>query len=290
MNFKKPGKQALILALLLLLLTAGVSAAAADGAVIGQVETFTPSNTGSGSLCDDSGLGAAVADAARAATGADIAVMSGGDLAGNLRPGPATWDDLRFVFTADRPLMTADVTADQLYALLEFCLSHVCVDLRSLRVDESASAFDAFPQLSGCTLRYDVSAPVGQRIRALTLDSGEKLARGDSRTLRLVCTDHLLSGGYGSYGDPIEGQPAGLTACGALADYVAAGKMGDYTDAERVTRIGSADVTIASELGLNGLLILLCAIGAFIMGAKYRGRERRSLFEKPTAEFNAITE
>ena len=66
--------------------------------------------------------------------------------------------------------------------------------------------------------------------------------------------------------------------------------MGDYTDAERVTRIGSADVTIASELGLNGLLILLCAIGAFIMGAKYRGRERRSLFEKPTTEFNAITE
>ena len=289
MRYKHCKRWAALILTLSVLLAVGASAAA-SGAVIGQVGSFAPSNVGEGSLCDDSGLGAAVADAARAAACVDVAVMNGGDLAGNLRPGEVTWEELLFLFTEDRPLVTASVSVEQLYTLLEFCLSRMCVDPVSLRMDEEASAFAAFPQLSGCTLRYDISAPVGERIVSLTLDSGEALARDDTRTLRIVCTDYLLVGGYGGYGEPIDAEPLGLTACEALARYVADGSMGDYTEAERVKRVGSADVTIASELGLNGLLILLVAIGAFIMGAKYRGKERRSLFDRPSNEFHTIPE
>lgn len=247
-----------------------------DGDVVGWVTAVTLSGGDYGSLADESPLGAAAADAAAYAAGTQLAIINGGDLAGVLRAGDATMEQVKSVLPYDRELAVCKVTPAQLKELLEFCLSRMTVDNSDLSIDYEASVFEAFPQVSGFTLRYDVSAPVGERVLSVWLDSGRELEMDDESTLyALTCSAHLLSGGYGDTGVKLSFTRLGISQSEALADYIAAGLMGDYQDTDRITVIGSTEDSLYDKFGSVSLLLVVCTVIVFI--AIIRGKTKNGL-------------
>ena len=261
---------ALAAALLLVILSFTKAGAWSGAETVGAIGSAAFSNKDLGSLTDDSGLGAVAADAAAYACGTELAILCGGDFAGNLAPGVLTWEQLCFAFTEDRPLAVCSVTAEQLKSLMEFCLSHMTVDTRTLSIDRAASAFGAFPQISGFRVKYDVSAPVGERVLQIVLD--DKTAPAEGRVYSLVCTEYLLSGGYGPLATPIPYEPAGRTVCEALAEFIAAGRMenADYTESDRVQGIGSVDSSLVNQFGVGRVLLAVCLLIVLLIGLKYQ--------------------
>ena len=122
-------------------------------------------------------MGCAVADAMRAFSGADIALLNNGDLIGSLPQGSITEDTVRAMFSEDRALAVAEVTSAELWLLLEQSVSHVTLNTSDETLIEDDSQYDGFCQLSGLTMKYDVSAPVGERVLDVTLENGETLDR-----------------------------------------------------------------------------------------------------------------
>lgn len=267
-------KKRLLSAVLTVLLAASLTGPAAlcapydEDTVIGRVPALTASNTGHGSLTDQSPLGSAAADAAIYATGAQLAVLCGGDLAGNLLPGERTYGELLWAFRNDPRLVQAQVTAAQLKTLLEFCLSRITVDLETKRIDREASAFDAFPQVGGCTVEYDASAPAGERVRQIRLAGGEILDWTDGEAYALVCPEPLLAGGYGSTGLALAVTPTDLTVCQALARFLADGQMGEYLDSARITVVGVTDSTLAERYGVAPILLAAALLVMVVFGLK----------------------
>ncbi len=101
-------------------------------------------------------LGELVADAQRNALRADVALVSGATLSGDLPAGPASYASLLALHQASRPLVTVTVSGAVLKQVLE----------AALRDDDPAV------HLSGVALRYDPRAPGGRRVRRVRLADG----------------------------------------------------------------------------------------------------------------------
>lgn len=246
--------------------------------IVGSIGSAAFSNKDHGSLTDDSGLGAALADAAAFACGAELALVNGGDLAGNLHAGELTYGEVCFALAADRPLAVCELTPVQLRALLELCLSHITVDPTTLSIDRETSAFAGFPQIAGFTVRYDASATVGQRVVSIKTEDGELNLSDDNTHLTLACTEHLLQGGYGELGFLPSYTLAGQTESEALALYIREGGMNaDYTDSDRVTVIGVTDNTIIDRLGIRGLVLPVCLLVVVLFSVRHRRRAQETV-------------
>lgn len=261
-----------------------------DGDVVGSIGSASFSNKDHGSLTDDSGLGAALADSAAFACGTNFALVNGGDLAGNLSPGILTYGEICFALAADRPLVVCEVTVSQLKTMLELCLSHITVAPATLSIDREASSFAGFPQVSGLTVKYDASAPSGQRVVALKTDTGELDLSDNTTRFTLACTDHLLQGGYGELPFSPAYTAAGLTESEALASYIHAGGMNaDHTTSDRITVIGVTDNTIIDQLGIRGSILPVCLLAAVLLGFRhYRRAESASNGDVSVGEFRSF--
>lgn len=144
-------------------------------------------------------LGGLAADCVRWAAQTDLAVIPAGDLEQDLPVGEVRWGDVTRAVHEERQLAVAEITPVQLYALLEELLSHLSVDLTDESLDDEASSFAGFPQVSGFLLTVDASAPAGERAYAVTMEDGTALDREDESTvLTLASTEYLFFGGYGS--------------------------------------------------------------------------------------------
>ena len=271
-------KRRLLAALLLLLslvsLTVSVAAYEQDE-VVGRIPILLQTGVGDGSknaLNQDSSLGNAAAEAARLALGTDIAILNGGDLGTDLSPKEVTWAEVQQAFSTDRVLAKVTITAKQLWQLLEAGVSYAVLD-EHLKIDREASAFDGFPQISGFRFSYDMSAPVGQRIYSVTLDSGEKLEREDKeRELTLCATEYMLTGGY-DYPDLDQAvQPQELTVAEALADALSQGKLEASDYSGRIEVIGSGDYTLLS----TSPMLVIVFLGIMVL-ATTGWRMRRKL-------------
>lgn len=249
----------------------------AEDEVVGSIESAAFSNKDFGSLTDDSGLGAALADAAAYACGSDFALVNGGDLAGNLRAGELTYGEICFALAQDRPLAVCELSAAQLRQLLELCLSHITVDTATLSIDREASAFAGFPQIAGFQVKYDASAPVGQRVVSVKAQDEELDLADEASRFTLACTEYLLQGGYGELGFAPDYTPADQTESEALALYIRAGGMNaDYTVSDRITVIGVTDNTIIDRLGLRGLLLPVCLLVVVFLSVRHRRRAQQT--------------
>ena len=199
----------------------------------------------------------AAAEAARIWAGTDLAILNGGDLGADLQPREVTWEEVQGAFSTDRALATVTVTVEELWQLLESGVSHAVLD-DQLKIDREASSFGGFPQIAGFTFTYDMSAPVGQRIYSVTLDSGEALDReaDGGRELTLCATEYMLTGGY-DY-PPVGGQIRllGVTMAEAMADALAQGKLEAVDYGGRVRVIGSGDDTLISTDPMMVILFL----------------------------------
>lgn len=220
-------------------------------------------------------LGSTAADAVRAAAGTQVALVNTGDLAHDLNRGTVTEEDARRVFREDRPLAVAELTPAQLWELLEHAVHQVTVDLDTERVDAERSTFEGFCQISGFQFRYDASAPPGERIVSVTLDSGERLSSSDEATvLTAAAARFMLEGGYGY--PALQCQPLECTLSEALAEYVAVHPHLPEGKTERIDLIGARENVIVGGVISPGMLLGGCLIlMVMAAGSGYRLRRYR---------------
>jgi 5'-nucleotidase len=160
---------------------------AAQKLVAGSVErvvgTLQRPMTRAVTAAGESALGDLVADAQRAATHADMALMNPGGLRSDLRAGPVTWGDVLTLHPFANRLITLDLTGAQLLAVLE---------------QQWPTAPDALPRIlktSGLYYSWDPARPAGARIVEACDEAREAL--DPARHYRVTVSDFLANGGDG---------------------------------------------------------------------------------------------
>lgn len=262
-------------AILCAVLLLGTAALASEGTV--RVSRTINAVSGTGSLSAESELGSVTADAVRIAAGTELAVLSGGDFSSDLIAAEYGLEELRGLFVQDYKLAVTELTPAKLYEYLEAGVRRVVLD-ENEKIDHEASAYAGFPQISGFSFIYDMSAPPGERVYSVTLDSGETLACTDDQTLLTVAsTSYLLGGGYDMPAvDSME--TLGATLSTALLRYLSSGAAEQRFDG-RISAIGSADNSIISKLSTPVLWTAIVFLG--VTGILFRLTKR-----KETEQYN----
>ena len=202
-------------------------------------------------------LGSVCADAFRTCAETDLALVNTGDLDGNLFQGDVTAQEICDVFPYDRELAVATVTPQQLYRLLEQSVSGVVLDLSTERVDEDASAYGGFCQISGFTLRYDASAPVGARVLEVKLPDGTSLSPEDNTTPLTLCASRfMLEGGYAFPETAAQAIP--YTQTTALTDYISTRRDLPEDDQKRIVVVGARSAEVLGVAPKE--MILVCCL------------------------------
>lgn len=132
----------------------------------------------------ETNLGDFVADAFRAATGADVAIINGGSLRSNqlYPPGELKRQDVLAILPFENPIVKIVVTGKIIKEALEHGVS------RATETD------GRFPQVSGLTFAYDTTKPPGSRVTRVEI-AGKPLEPEKSYTL--AGNDYVTSGGDG---------------------------------------------------------------------------------------------
>ena len=128
----------------------------------------------------ESELGNLTADAFRWHTGADIAVVHGGDIRTNLPAGDVTRGDIMAIFPFSNIIQVAEVNGKTVRDMLEHS------------VFGFPATFGGFLTPSGVTFSFDPTKPIGHRVSDI-LVGGKPL--DDNKTYTLATTDFLLVGG-----------------------------------------------------------------------------------------------
>jgi 2',3'-cyclic-nucleotide 2'-phosphodiesterase (5'-nucleotidase family) len=133
----------------------------------------------------EAAIGNLIADASRAAVGADIAITNGGGIRGN-KEYPAgsklTRGDVLTELPFGNKNVKVEITGQAIQAALENGVSQV------------EKVAGRFPQVSGLAFTYDPAKPAGQRVTSVTI-AGAPL--DPSRTYTLATNDYMLGGGDG---------------------------------------------------------------------------------------------
>ncbi len=134
---------------------------------------------------EESAMGNLIADAIRAATGADIAIANGGGIRGD-----TTYD-------AGRKLTRRDILTELPFGnktvLTELPGAQVLAALEN-GVSQVEKGAGRFPQVSGLTFTFDRSAPAGSRVSEVKVD-GQPL--DPNKVYKLATNDYILGGGDG---------------------------------------------------------------------------------------------
>jgi 5'-nucleotidase / UDP-sugar diphosphatase len=134
---------------------------------------------------EESNMGDLVADAMKAATGADVALTNGGGIRGDRTYDPGTKLTRKDVLTElpfGNKTVVTEIPGSQLLAALENGFSQV------------ENGAGRFPQVSGMQVVYDPKAPPGSRVASVVVN-GTPL---DMNKLYKVATnDYMLAGGDG---------------------------------------------------------------------------------------------
>lgn len=164
----------------------------------------------------EAAMGNLIADALRAATDSDVAIVNGGGIRGNKQYPAGTELTRRDVLTelpfGNRTVKLA-VTGDMIRAALENGVSDV------------ANAAGRFPQVSGLSFTADLTKPPGQRVDAIMI-AGKPLDPAASYTL--ATNDYMAGGGDGyvalEAGTPLLGGRDGKLMANDVMAYITAQK------------------------------------------------------------------
>ena len=247
-------KRHYILAALFLCIVLPFSASA-QGVVVGSTES-TISNANA--FCAESALGDVTADALRAETGAELAVVFSGDLDLYLMGGDLTQSDIEAAIPENSPYSLVSLTPVELKSLLEAGAGNIILNEQE-SIDYQRSACKNFPQISGFSFRCDASAPVGERILSITLESGPDLDLTDTASVfSAVIPSSALT----------PEQAGTATDCGGIRDlflrYLAQNSPLKKPALNRIQILGAhANPLISSgPVIMVGLIILVCAVMA----------------------------
>jgi 2',3'-cyclic-nucleotide 2'-phosphodiesterase (5'-nucleotidase family) len=133
----------------------------------------------------EAAIGNIVADAMRAATHADVAIMNGGGIRGGklyAAGAPITRRDVLAELPFGNRLVVLEISGRALKAAIENGLSQL------------PGAAGRFPQVSGLMVEAELSRPPGSRITAITVGDAPL---ADERMYRLATNDFLARGGDG---------------------------------------------------------------------------------------------
>lgn len=164
----------------------------------------------------EAAIGNLVADALRAATQADAAIVNGGGIRGN-KQYPAgvqlTRGDIMTELPFGNRTVKLAVTGDMIRAALENGVSDV------------ANAAGRFPQVSGLSFTADLTKPPGQRVDSIII-GGKPLDPAARYTL--ATNDYMAAGGDGyvalEAGTPLLGARDGKLMANDVMAYIAAQK------------------------------------------------------------------
>ena len=130
----------------------------------------------------ESELGNLTADALRQATGADVAVVNGGNLRTSLPAGKITKGAVLDVFPFNNRVLTLAVDGKTLKSMLELSVQYL------------PAAFGGFLDVSGMTFTVDTKAPAGQRVSEVKVQG---LPLAESQNYTVAINDFTASGGDG---------------------------------------------------------------------------------------------
>lgn len=125
-------------------------------------------------------LGQWTTDVMRKAAGADIAFQNGGGLRAPIYPGTITMGHLYEVLPFDNTLVTAEMTGEQILAVLEYGIRNSQIGML---------------QFSGIKVKYDSAMPAGKKIAEAYLTDGRALE--SSGVYKVVTNDFMAAGGDG---------------------------------------------------------------------------------------------
>jgi 2',3'-cyclic-nucleotide 2'-phosphodiesterase/3'-nucleotidase/5'-nucleotidase len=126
-------------------------------------------------------LGNLIADAQRATTGTQVAIMNNGGIRTELASGPVRYGDLFRLQPFTNTLVTMRLTGAQLLEVLEHAIGN----------EES----EVDVHVSGLRVRYDPDAAQGSRIVSAELESGERIA--PLKVYTVTVNDFMAEGGSG---------------------------------------------------------------------------------------------
>ena len=152
---------------------------------------------------EESAMGNLIADAMRAATGADVAIMNGGGIRADRTYDPGTKLTRRDILTElpfGNVTQVTELPGSQLLAALENAVS---------QVEKGAGRF---AQVSGMTMVYDPTAEAGARVSAVLVGGAALEA---DKLYTVAVNDFILGGGDG-YGALGGGRLINDTGAGAL--------------------------------------------------------------------------
>ncbi len=160
---------------------------------------------------EESALGDLIADAQRAATGDQIAIVNGGGIRTDLRAGSITFKDVFAVQPFQNVLMRLELTGAQLERALE------------------AVVEDRIGQVSGIRFRFDPSRPAGDRVVDATLEEGEVAVIRDGRAVEperlytVTANNFMVSGGsgYDALGEAVQVINTGLVDSEVMVAHLA---------------------------------------------------------------------
>lgn len=131
----------------------------------------------------ETALGDMLADAARKAYSADIALLNAGGLREGLTKGPVNLKDIISIIPYRDQAVMVRVTGKELASLLEFGFS---------KLPEPSGAF---PQVSGISVRVAPHNAPGSRVLSVCLENGDEI--DPDREYLLVTSDYVAKGGDG---------------------------------------------------------------------------------------------
>lgn len=133
----------------------------------------------------ETNLGNLIADAYREETGADVAMFNGGSIRSNQTygPGKLTKRDILSLLPFENPVVKIEVRGAVIQQALEHGVATVGI-----------KADGRFPQVSGMTVEYDASKPVGTRVSKILIN-GKPLVADSKYTL--ATNGYVITGGDG---------------------------------------------------------------------------------------------
>lgn len=247
-------------------------AAALEEALV-QAETDFTSEQELPDTCTETSLGNLCADAARESCSADFALLPAGAMEGTLAHGAVFASDLERIIPQDQSLCTVSISAAQLFGLLETGVSHLVTN-QAERIDPERSDWDCFPQVSGFSWTYDVSAPVGERVLSVSREGTELDPADETVQYTLVTTAQLLEG---AWGNPLPATPedAGLTLREALARYCTGRDTLSALPA-RATVIGTASYPLWDRFPLPALAGICLVVALLAALPRWKGEKHFS--------------
>jgi len=177
----------------------------------------------------ESNFGNLMADAIRAAVGADVAIVNGGGIRGD-----RTYDAGTVLTRKD---VLSELPFGNVTVLIELSGADLLAALEN-GVSQVEDTAGRFPQVSGMTYRYDASKPAGSRIVQVEV-GGRPLEMG--KIYKLATNDYIFGGGDGyaalTRGKPIIDASGGTLMASTVMDYIA--KQGEVApEVEgRITRL-----------------------------------------------------